>query len=74
MPFHISKVQKLIEKIRSDPETAGLLILVGGESFQAVVTDMWKKIGADGFAENGVNAITLANNLIIAKKISHEAA
>lgn len=73
MPFHISKVQKLIAKIRSDPATRQLLILAGGEPFR-LLTDMWKKIGADGFAENGMNAITLANNLIIAKKISHEAA
>ncbi len=73
MPYHLSKVQKLIASMRKDPALSELPVLVGGEPFR-LLEGMWKRVGADGFAENGMIAVELANNLIKSKKVRDEAA
>jgi methanogenic corrinoid protein MtbC1 len=40
-----------------------LKILVGGSAF-AETTGLWRKIGADGYAPNGEQAVVLANELV----------
>jgi len=63
MPFHIIKVQSLIKNIRNNILLNNVKIMVGGYPF-TLVKDLWKKVGADAFAPNAKEAITLANNMI----------
>jgi methanogenic corrinoid protein MtbC1 len=42
-----------------------LKILVGGYPFK-IAKELWKSVGADGFAYNATDAVGLANRLILA--------
>lgn len=61
--FHVSEVKKLIQKIRSQPEVASTKILVGGYPF-LVAPQLWKAVGADGYAVDAKQAINVAEKLI----------
>ncbi len=63
MPFHITKVQSLIKKIRNNISLDNVKIMVGGYPF-TLVQDLWRKVGADAFAPDAKEAIQLANNMI----------
>ncbi len=64
MPFHITKVQSLIKKIRNNNLLDKVKIMVGGYSF-TMVQDLWRKVGADAFAPDAKAAVKLANNMIL---------
>jgi len=61
MAFHLPVVHYLIRSLRADPKTRGVKIIVGGYPFN-IVPDLWKQVGADAFAGNAVEAVTLANS------------
>ena len=64
MTFHVSEVKEMITRIKSTPDLpSDLKIMVGGYPFQ-VAEDLWKNVGADGFAKNAIEAIQLAGTLI----------
>ena len=63
MPVHVSKVQALIKRIRTNHAFDHLKIMVGGYPF-LLVPDLWRKVGADSFAPDAKEAILVANNLI----------
>lgn len=63
MTFNISAVTELIQSIKSKPETKDIKILVGGYPFK-LAENLWHRIGADGFAEDAVQAISLANKFV----------
>ncbi len=63
IPYHLSRAEELIKKIRNDHSLVKLKIIVGGYSFN-IVPDLWKQFGADGFAINAHEAVLIANNLI----------
>ncbi len=63
LPTHVSKVGSLIKKIRSNKELSHLKIMVGGYPF-LTIPDLWKKVGADAYAQNANQAITRANELV----------
>lgn len=66
MTFHVNAVEDMIRRIRSAPEIpSNLKILVGGYPFK-VAHDLWKQVGADGFAQNATDATILAEKLIAA--------
>jgi len=59
MPFNIDNLKKTVKKIREQPELKDMKILVGGK----VLNDnpeLWKKIGADGWAKDSQEAIQIA--------------
>ena len=62
LPIHVSKAAALIKQIKSNPELSELTILVGGYPF-IQHPDLWKKINADGFAEDANQAIMIAEQL-----------
>lgn len=65
MTFHVNAVEQLIKNIRTDHKiSSGLKILVGGYPFK-VANDLWKTVGADGYAPNASEAIELANQIIV---------
>ncbi|WP_342564533.1 cobalamin-dependent protein [Paenibacillus sp. FSL R7-0345] len=63
MTFHVSEVARLIEKIRSIRELDGLKIIVGGMPFN-IDGDLWKKVGADGYAPDAGTALEVAAQLV----------
>ena len=60
--YHVRAVELLIEAVRRAPECRSIKILVGGYPFK-VAPDLWRKVGADGFAADAQEAIILANRL-----------
>jgi len=63
MPF-LSQAKNLIDEIRTVPELNNLLVLTGGRPF-IMEPNLWKKIGADGFAINAQQAVENANKLLV---------
>jgi methanogenic corrinoid protein MtbC1 len=67
MTFHIKLVQDLIKQVRAIDSEGQIKILTGGYPFN-IETELWRRIGADGYAANAERAITVANALIAAKQ------
>ena len=63
MTFHLRFVREMIAAIRSDAETKYVKIMVGGYPFN-VAPDLWKEIGADGFARDAESALATAGKLM----------
>ena len=63
MAFHINLVTDLIEQVRALPANRQIRILVGGYPFN-VDPELWRQVGADGFAANAEQAILTANALL----------
>lgn len=58
---HLGKAVEMIEAVRQQrPATK---IMVGGYPFN-VAHDLWRKVGADGYAANAAEAVTLGNQFI----------
>jgi methanogenic corrinoid protein MtbC1 len=63
MPFHQSLLKKTIATVRaSDPDNR-VKIIVGGHALN-VSKDLWKQLGADGYADNAEEAVLVANKLL----------
>lgn len=58
MTFHLSAVRKIVTAIRGEDIDPKLKIVVGGYSFRAS-SELWRGVGADGFARNALEAIDL---------------
>lgn len=61
--YNIPAVIDLIAKIEILPERSDIKIMVGGRSF-TTAPQLWKKVGADFYAPNAVEAVKIANKLI----------
>ncbi len=59
---HLPAVSFLIAKVRADERCRDVKILVGGYPF-VIAPELWRKMGADGFAPDAQAAIILANQL-----------
>lgn len=64
MTYHLAAVEKLFTSVRSDPRCHSLRILVGGHPFNAT-PDLWRKVGADGFAADAHQALTVAGSFTL---------
>ena len=53
----------LIKLIRNTQDISEIKIMVGGRPF-LLAPKLWKKIGADGYSHNAVEAINLADEII----------
>lgn len=62
MPYHIQSVVDVIKAVRAS-DARQVKVLVGGHSFNRT-PDLWKKIGADGFAADAATALVVAHNLL----------
>ncbi|MFG0330448.1 MAG: B12-binding domain-containing protein [Phycisphaerales bacterium] len=56
-------VGDLVDEIRADDELAHLKILAGGQPFN-LAEDLWREIGADGFAPTAREAVALGDSLV----------
>ena len=65
MTFHIPLVADLIKQVRTSDGNRHIKILAGGYPFN-IEPELWRQVGADGYASNAEYAITTANTLIAA--------
>ena len=63
IPRHLPDVQYLIRSLRAERRTAGAKIIVGGYPFR-LVSDLWKQVGADAYAETAEEAVAVADRLV----------
>ncbi|MFW6025295.1 MAG: cobalamin B12-binding domain-containing protein [Candidatus Woesearchaeota archaeon] len=68
---NLSEAKKLIKKIKNNKEIKNIKIVVGGYAFN-INKDLWKEIGADGYAEDLKGAIEVASNLLEEKGDNYE--
>jgi methanogenic corrinoid protein MtbC1 len=59
MPFNLIRVQEVIEATRAGKEMEQIRIMVGGRIFRDM-TDLWRIVGADGWAPDAQEARLLA--------------
>lgn len=59
MIFNLKHLRDLITRIRNTPNLANIKILVGGQG-TAGIESLWQATGADGWAGNGRDAVSLA--------------
>lgn len=64
MPFNIDKAIEIIMDIKKDKDMNRIKIMVGGIAFNTF-PELWRSIGADGWAPDGMAAVNLANKLVI---------
>ena len=63
MSYHVSAVADVIRAVRRNSGPRQVRILVGGYPFR-VDSELWRSVGADGFAVDASEAVTLANRLL----------
>jgi methanogenic corrinoid protein MtbC1 len=59
MPFNLTEVRKLIQCIRETDKVKKVRVMVGGLAF-AAVPELWRHLGADGYASDAGRAVELA--------------
>ena len=65
MPFNIEKVRDIINALKAAPELTGVKVMVGGKVLNEY-PELWRLIGADGFAANPALAMQLAESWRVA--------
>lgn len=60
---HVSRVRTLITKVRASEGGKSVKILVGGYPFLAD-SELWREIGADGYAMDALQAVATGNALV----------
>jgi MerR family transcriptional regulator, light-induced transcriptional regulator len=60
--FHVGELISLIEALRSDPLCRNTKVLVGGYAFNTN-DQLWRSVGADGYARDAQGAIELLSNM-----------
>ena len=63
MSYHVSAVADVIRAIRQNGGHRAIRLLVGGYPFR-VDPELWRSVGADGFAVDASEAVTIANRLL----------
>ncbi|HPE91008.1 MAG: cobalamin-dependent protein [Thermovirgaceae bacterium] len=59
LPFTLQGAAELISEVKSDPFLADVRFMAGGLAFSGA-GDLWKSIGADGYARDASEAVELA--------------
>lgn len=62
MTFHIPQVRDVIIRVRAHRDLSGVRVLVGGHPFN-VDPDLWRRVGADGYAPDARSAVLEARRL-----------
>ena len=63
LPNQLDESKKLIKTIRENNKLSELKIMVGGRVFMQS-DELWRKVGADGFASNAKQAVKVADSLL----------
>ena len=60
---HLNHLRDVIAAVRAEPRCGDTRILVGGYPF-ALDPELWKKLGADGSANDALSAVAVAHQLV----------
>lgn len=60
--YHVSAVAELIGQVRQAPEASGVVLMVGGYPFN-VAPQLWRSVGADGYAHDAAEAVEVGERL-----------
>ena len=63
MTYHLGTAMEHVRKLRSDERCHDVKVMVGGYVFQGR-PELWRQVGADGFAEDAAAAVAVGNELI----------
>ena len=63
---HLGAVTVLIASVRSNRACGEVIILVGGHPFN-VAANLWREVGADGYAADALRTIDVADQLMLEK-------
>ena len=63
MTFNVHLVRLVVDAVRAEPGAKDARILVGGYPF-LLDADLWRDVGADGFAADAVEAVVLGKRLV----------
>jgi methanogenic corrinoid protein MtbC1 len=66
LTVHVSQVRGMIERVRLRAAARAPLILVGGYPF-LLSPELWRRVGADGYAADAQQAVQVANELVDAR-------
>lgn len=61
--YNVGAAQEIIRDLRNSPGGSDVKVIVGGYPFR-VAPELWKTVGADGFAADAAEAINLAERLV----------
>jgi methanogenic corrinoid protein MtbC1 len=70
--MHVSRAADLIDRVRSSEAGGDVKILVGGYPFN-LASDLWRKVGADGYARNAQEAIATVDELVASSEDRRQA-
>jgi MerR family transcriptional regulator, light-induced transcriptional regulator len=60
---HLNAIKRTITAVRSSPQCRDVRVIVGGYAVK-LASDIWRKLGADGFAEDAAAAVPMAEQLL----------
>lgn len=63
LPPHIESMAEVIRLLRLRPELSNTRVVVGGRALR-MVPELWRRIGADGYAANADDCLALLNRLV----------
>lgn len=61
--YHVGRIAELVELVRGHPRAGRVKIIVGGSPFNHE-PDLWKDVGADGWANDANEAIRVGRQLV----------
>jgi methanogenic corrinoid protein MtbC1 len=61
--YHVSEISEIIRDIRNDGATRRIKVMVGGYPFNRE-PELWKEVGADGYATDAASSVKTAHELI----------
>ena len=60
---HVRMLAEIVTAVRAEPACRKVKVMVGGYPFH-IVSDLWRTVGADGYADNAQNALHIAETLL----------
>jgi methanogenic corrinoid protein MtbC1 len=70
LPCGLMSAREIIRKVRRLPSCAGTKVMVGGHAFR-LSREVWRKVEADGFAEDVDGGVELARNYVLEEMKLH---
>jgi MerR family transcriptional regulator, light-induced transcriptional regulator len=62
MVYNVRRVKSLISQVRADPKLRAVKVIVGGYPFNNV-DGLWRTVGADAYAKDAEEAVTVVNDI-----------
>ncbi len=61
--YHVAALEQVVRAVRATPGLERVRVLVGGNPFNAA-PELWRQVGADGWAPDAGSAVILAETLV----------